>query len=127
MKSINEIYTMLDWNQPIEIQRQGIDCAKNTGLLHPFIQPMDSKFNKNIWENCSIIVCSKNDTKLQEVLVLLMEWVQDLNWPGAINVLERLRKYNKNACFYTVYNECINKAERNGDVVWKENLQSIVK
>ena len=127
MKDIDEIYAMLDWNQPNEIQKQGIDYAKNLDLLHLFIQPMDYKYPKNIWENCSIVVCSKSDAELQEVLVLLMEWIQDLNWPGAFNVFDRLRDYNKNTAFYTAYNECINKAEYDNDEIWKEILQSIIK
>ena len=86
-----KILMMLDWNNPKSIQEQGIQLALKCENFSVFVQPHFSKYNKNVWDNCAKVICKKNDLELQPFIIQLLEWVQDLNWPGAIAVLERLR------------------------------------
>lgn len=59
MVDITEIMDMLDWNMPDEIQSKGIALARDVGTIHPFIQPLTPKHNKNVGENCAVIIAKK--------------------------------------------------------------------
>jgi len=125
MVDIAEFMDMLDWNMPTEIQSQGVSLAKKTGEIIPFLQPLTPKYNKNVWENCAVIIVEKNDEKLMPHLTKLLEWLQDMNWPGAICILDRLQKYSDKASICSALDICINKAKECNDEVWKSTLCSL--
>ncbi len=122
MADITGIMDMLDWHMPPEIQSRGITLARNTETIIPFIQPLTPKHNKNVWENCAAIIAEKSDEDLKPYLVELLEWLQDMNWPGAFCVLSRLQKYSDKNSVCNAINVCIEKARKSGDEVWKSNL-----
>lgn len=127
MSDITEIMDMLDWHMPPEIQFKGISLAKNIESVIPFIQPFTSRYNKNVWENCAEIIADKSDEKLKPHLVQLLEWLQDMNWPGAFRIQDRLQKYADNNSIYSAINFCIEMAKSCNDVAWEENLYSLQK
>lgn len=122
MEDITEIMDMLDWHMPPEIQSKGISLARNIEIIIPFIQPITPEHNKNVWENCAVIIAEKSDEKLKPYLVDLLEWLQDMNWPGAFCILDRLQRYSDNNSIHSAINVCIEKAKNCGDVVWENNL-----
>lgn len=91
MKDIEHIYKMLDWRNPLEIQLKGIEFAKEFGDISLLIQPAA---DISIWENCARAVYEISDDRLQPYLPSLLEWIQDLNWPGALTILERLKVFS---------------------------------
>lgn len=122
MVNIIEIMDMLDWHMPLEIQSKGISFARNIETIIPFIQPLTPKHNKNVWENCAVIIAENSDEKLKPHLVELLEWLQDMNWPGAFCILNRLQRYSDNNSIYRAINVCIEKAKDCGDEAWESNL-----
>lgn len=126
MVDIAEIMDMLDWHMSSEIQSKGISLARNIETIAPFIQPLTQKHNKNVWENCAVIIAEKSDEKLKPYLVELLEWLQDMNWPGAFCILDRLQKYSDKNFVYCTVNVCIEKAKDYGDEVWESNLRLIL-
>ena len=90
---IDDILKMLDWNNDLDIQREGRRKAANVKCLNAFMQPADKEFNKNVGENCAMILSEKEDELLTPYLFNLLDWLYDLNYPGATIILERLRKY----------------------------------
>ena len=64
MQDITEIMNMLDWHKLPEIQTKGIAQAKDAETIRPFIQPLTPEHNKNVWENCAVIIAEKSDEKL---------------------------------------------------------------
>lgn len=126
MEDVTEIIDMLDWNMPSEIQFKGRILAKNVETIIPFIQPLTPKNNKNVWENCAIIIAEESDEKLKPHLVKLLEWLQDMNWPGAFRILDRLKKYSDNNSIHTAIKICVDKAEACNDEVWKSNLHLLL-
>ena len=56
MVDVTEILDMLDWHMPFEIQSKGRLYAKKIKTIVEFIQPLTPKHNKNVWENCAIII-----------------------------------------------------------------------
>ena len=110
MQDITEIMDMLDWHKLPEVQAKGIALARNTETILPFIQPLTPEHNKNVWENCAVIIAEKSDEKLRPYLAELLEWVQDMNWPGAFRIMDRLQKYSDDASLCSAINTCISKA-----------------
>ena len=122
MVDITEIMDMLDWHIPSEIQSKGISLARNTETIIPFIQPLTPKHNKNVWGNCAVIIAEKSDENLKPYLVELLGWLQDMNWPGAFCILNRLQEYSDNNSICNAINICIEKAKECRDEVWESNL-----
>lgn len=119
---VEYVFNLLDWHMPLEFQSKGIALAKNIDTITPFIQPLTPRHNKNVWENCALIIAEKNDEKLKPHLVELLEWLQDMNWPGAFCILDRLQRYSDNNSIHSAINGCIEKAKECGDEVWESNL-----
>lgn len=124
---INEIMKMLDWNNDQEIQEEGICMAKQVKCLSLFMQPMDKQFNKNVWENCAIILCEKEDALLTPYLFQLLDWLRDLNWPGAYIIFERLQSYRDYEILSRTIEECIVVANALDDKSWLANLSELIK
>ena len=122
MIDIIEVMNMLDWHMPPEIQAQGISLARNIETITPFMQPMTKEHNKNVWDNCAKIISEKSDEKLRPYLVELLEWLQDMNWPGAFCILDRLQKYSDNNSISIAINICIKKARECRYENWENNL-----
>ena len=93
MYSIDEIMDMLDWNNSAEIQQKGIELANSVESINVFILPANPRSGINVWDNCAKILSDKPDERLYPYLSQLLEWIEDLNWPGALIILYRLKKY----------------------------------
>ena len=126
MVIITEILDMLDWNNPLEVQSKGRTLAKGIETIAPFIQPLTAIHNKNVWDNCAIIIADSNDEKLKPHLVELLEWLQDLNWPGALCILYRLQKYSDDSFIHSAINTCVEKAKKFNDETWEQNLYMLI-
>ena len=117
MADITEIMDMHDWYMPPEVQAEGISLARKTETIIPFIQPLTPKHNKNVWRNCAVIITEKDDEALKPYLAELLEWLQDMNWPGAFCILDRLQKYADTNSIRNAVNVCIEKAKERRDEV----------
>ena len=83
MADIDYIMDLLDWNRTEEEQAEGLRLARQVKAFNVFLQPCDKRNNKNVWDNCALIVSEKEDAILEPYLPYLFAWIQDLNWPGA--------------------------------------------
>lgn len=126
MVDITEIMDMLDWHMPSEIQSKGIFLARNTETIIPFIQPLTPKHNKNVWENCAVIISERSDEEIKPHLPEMLEWLQDMNWPGAFCILNRLQKYSDENSLCNAINVCIKKAKKCRDEVWESYLRLLL-
>lgn len=82
---------MLNWKNTPEIQLEGIRQAKEIDDLSLLILP---SADPSVWECCAHILCEKSDLVLEPYLYNLLEWLQDLNWPGALIILDRLKIFS---------------------------------
>ena len=55
---------------------------------------------------------------------LLLKWLQDLNWPGALLVLERLKHVEPKFIIRDL-EKAINEATQNNDLAWIEFLSEL--
>ncbi len=128
MYDIDRIMDMLDSNNTIKMQEKGIRLAKNIKSINVFILPMHSGYNKNIWENCAKILANKTDEELSPYLTNLLEWTEDLNWPGAIIILERMKKFSKTRELAYNVEEFVNVANTRGEYreIWLTYLSELL-
>ena len=91
-----------------------------------FILPLHQGYNKNIWENCAKILASKSDETLEPYLEHLLEWVEDITWPGALIIVERLKKFSNLEEFYLAYENTIKRASVTNRGMWIVNLSEFI-
>lgn len=125
MVDITEIMDMLDWHMPTEIQTEGISLARNIETIIPFIQPLTPKHNKNVWENCAVIISERSDEEIKPHLPEVLEWLQDMNWPGAFCIMNRLKNHSDKNSILGAISICIQKAKGCNDEVWEDNLLTL--
>ena len=127
MYDIDKIMDMLDWNNTMEIQEKGRDLARNIKCINVFLQPGNLEYNKNVWNNCAIILSERTDSELKPYLDRLFEWLMDMNWPGAYCIYERLKQYKDKAWVNYVLELCINKAKALNETIWLNVLLELKK
>ena len=128
MVDINEIYKKLIWHSRFGEQLQGIELAKEIDDLSLLILPCANGESKGLWENCARALYVMSDDRLEPYLPSLLEWLQDLNWPGALIIMDRLkvfsgRKLKKS--FIETYNYAV---ELNNDegLIWLDYLSELL-
>ena len=91
MSNIQTIYQMLNWENTNEIQAEGLSLARKIEDLSLLILPPAAP---SVWECCAQVLSEKTDTVLEPYLGSILEWLQDLNWPGALTILDRLKLFS---------------------------------
>ena len=127
MFNTNDIMNMLDWNNDLSVQERGRRLAKDIECINIFFQPMDRKYNKNVWDNCALILFEKADEELRPYLDRMLEWLIDMNWPGAEKVYERLAIYGDRTWLIYVIDRSIEKARALQEDTWHETLVALKK
>ena len=128
--TLDEIYDSFIWdksytNEEYEAKISvGINEAKNFKYLYPFIQPIIP--GKLIWEPCARVIALKSDDELEPYLGLLFEWLQDVNWPGAWTIYDRLLKMPFSMLEKT-YDYYVRQAVRDSDDLWLSTLKDLKK
>lgn len=81
------------WNSS-EVQQEAIEAinavvSRDAGILMDVIYMSEDKYE---WANRARIVCIQNDKALERYVPRMLEWLKDINWPGAELMYERLEK-----------------------------------
>ena len=124
---VETIFPMLDSECDMKTQQEGIKMAEKCKDIAIFLQPMDSKYNKNIWYNCAQIICNRSDNELEHYLDKLLEWLQDLTWPGAFVIINRLKHFSGNMLlpyFEAAIKKCQDRPDDDNE--WLDNLTSLI-
>ena len=116
---------LLDWNNSIEKQEKGIKLAQNVKCINAFLQPGGRYYGKNVWDNCAKILSARSNEELSPYMIELMEWLQDMNWPGAFCILDRLKGMVNEQLFQHSYTICLKYAQALDDEVWESNLRML--
>ena len=122
---IDYIMSLLDWNNDMAEQERGIMLARDVKCFNVFFQPRCFSYGKNVWDNCARIISERSDNELLSHLSELMMWLQDMNWPGAFCILERVKKMKNDRSCIRVYTNCLKCARALNDETWEENLKMI--
>ena len=125
MVNIDYIMDLLDWNNSMEKQEQGIALAKDVKCINVFLQPCSKNYNKNVWDNCAKILSARSNEELSPYMIELMEWLQDMNWPGAFFIFNRLKEMKNEQLFQYSYTICLKCARALDDETWESNLKML--
>lgn len=125
MVNIDYIMDLLDWNNSIEKQEQGIEMAKDVKCINVFLQPGSRYYGKNVWDNCAKILSARSNEELSPYMIELMEWLQDMNWPGAFFIFNRLKEMKNEQLFQYSYTICLKCARALDDETWESNLKML--
>ena len=125
MVNIDYIMDLLDWNNSMEKQEQGIALAKDVKCINVFLQPCSKNYNKNVWDNCAKILSARSNEELSPYMIELMEWLQDMNWPGAFCIFDRLKGMVNEQLFQYSYTICLKCARALDDETWESNLKML--
>ena len=116
---------LLDWNKSIADQAEGIKMAENIENINVFLQPCSKNYNKNVWDNCAKILSARSNEELSPYMIELMEWLQDMNWPGAFCIFDRLKGMVNEQLFQYSYTICLKCAQALDDETWESNLRML--
>ena len=130
--SIDEIYDLFMWDPRLsdaenEAKAQkGIDAAKQIRNLFPFMQPLvvPPRKSKAVWEPCAKVIAMRSDEELQPFTFMLLEWLQDLNWPGAMIIYDRLTQIPYSSIEFE-FEDSRKKAEQTKDSLWLDALDDL--
>ena len=125
MNDIYDLYKLLNWKNPPEIQLEGIRLAKEINDLSLLIQP---PADPSVWECCAQILYEKSDAVLEPYLNSLLEWLQDLNWPGALVILDRLKVFSGEKLkkpFIDLFNYAVDLNNEEG-LMWLDYLSELL-
>ncbi|MBQ7821341.1 MAG: DUF5071 domain-containing protein [Clostridia bacterium] len=122
MCNIDELFAMLSWNNTEEIQQKGIESAREVKSLCVFFRPN----RKDIWENCAKVLCERSDDELRPYIKNMLEWLEDINDPGATLIEERLHKFPAEKILEH-YTHALEKAILTDDNMWTGCLAEFAK
>ena len=106
MNDIGHIMSLLDWNRNMSDQDLGVKLASKINDIRAFLQP-GYPYGKRVWEGCARILADRSDEELAPYLCELLEWLEDLNWPGCFVIINRLIHFNADYlvdCFLNAIN-----------------------
>lgn len=130
--TLDDIYESFIWDASYTIEEYetkvsiGINAAKDYKYLYPFIQPVLPENSKCIWEPCAQVIAQRTDRELKPYLFLLFEWLQDMNWPGAWTIFDRLSQMPF-CLLEKEYAYSKQRAEKEKDTLWLAALEDFKK
>ena len=129
---IDEIYELFIWDSTLGTNEyearvaKGLALAEKVHYLYPFLQPIIPGHSKSVWDPCAQVLAARSDEELEPHLPQLFEWLQDMNWPGADTIRDRLLRFP----FFRLeawYDFAAMEAHRNNDETWLNNLEEFKK
>ena len=123
---IDELFDMLSWDSDEETQKKGIELAKNVKCYSVFLQPYGEDHSKDVWENCAKILSEYPDETLQYCTLELLEWLEDMNWPGAETIFERLLRMEDTSMLAMFLVNRVKEALACDKQVWLGNMAALL-
>ena len=119
-----KILQMLNWKNDDATKEKGRQLAAQLTDLSCLMQPIN---DKSTWEDCAMVLAEKSDLVLVPYLDELLEWLQDLNWPGTFIIIDRLKIFSADLLlepFLQAVSKTANRAEDDNE--WLDNLSILL-
>ena len=128
MLHISKIYKLLNWNSSPEDQKKGIRSAYRLENISLLILPLSEDAGKPVWENCARVLSELPDDRLAGHVSELLEWLQDINWPGAFLICDRLKNFRGKELIAAVENAVAEALEMPGEdgLIWLDYLSELL-
>lgn len=104
---------------PAEAQQKAIAwlTSREDYDLHLLIQTD----GKSHWENAAKVLRQKGAAKTMGIIDHLLEWIQDINWPGSQDIMALLETFPK-PIFLPAYEKAVSIAAETNDDPWLDYL-----
>jgi len=113
----------LSWDMPEFIQK---DAIKRLLQIPEEEVPILTRISeKKCWENAAIVLKEIGYPRNKLALPGLIEWLQDMNWPGATTAADTLRKIDIKIIVPYI-EEALLKASKEEDYIWITNIKELV-
>lgn len=122
-KVIDKLINNLDWSLPKNTQEKSINSliSINDEKLHMLVQPIA----KSHWENASIVIKHIGYPRIKNIIPTLLIWLQDVNWPGALTILDVLAQIDKKNIIKQLEQTLIT-AKNDEDYMWIGGLKRLI-
>lgn len=125
MEDIDEIMCLLSWNRTLAEQNEGLRRASRVNCIKCFFQPRGCIAGKPVWENCAKIICARTDEDLEPYIMDMLLWIQDLNWPGAALIQERLILFSKSEMLALLVDKLVRVLSKLDDELWLNSIKEL--
>lgn len=122
MDNLKKLIDDLDWNKPIEIQEKAIKNLEN--ILEKDLCKLIQPKSKYCWENAAKVINIIGYPKIKPIIPDLFEWLKDLNWPGAVIIVNTLKNIESDEINEFI-KEALIKAELENDELWKSGIEEL--
>ena len=126
MTDIDRIIYLIDWNKTDSEQQLGITLAREVTCLKAFCRPIGPGYGKNVWENCAVILSERTDSELNPYLWDMLLWLEDLNWPGAETIQNRLIQFNDVHILCILMDKLVPALEKLNETSWLIFLRDLL-
>lgn len=126
MIDIDRIMYLIDWKRSLAEQQEGILLAREVVCINAFFQPIGPGYSKSVWENCAVIICDRSDEELQPYITDMLLWIEDLNWPGAEKIQQRLIAFQDVSRLASVLDSFVEALEKLGKSSWLQFVSDLL-
>jgi hypothetical protein len=107
---IDEYINNLSSNAPQYLQDYAISMLVNLeeSKLHLLLQPR----SKSYWKNAAVVLKQIGYPKVKAIIPGLLEWIQDMSWPGAEDIVDLLTTIDEEIVPY------VKQVLLSGDGIW---------
>ena len=88
---IEKYISNLNWNKSRVTQQKAIDRLVKMRGSHRYLVLPKRMYHKDLWENAAIVLSKKGINQIEDIIIDLFYWFQDLNWPG-VDIIASLLK-----------------------------------
>ena len=110
----------LSWDRSPVLQLEAIHGIVADEMLDPSLLLQDN-IPKSCWKNAALILAQWGSPRIDVVVPDLFRWLQDMNWPGALEVLVLLYDLPEEITKGPLQ-DAIAKARETSDDEWMDNL-----
>lgn len=122
-REAEELIKALKWDVNEDEQKIAFDKLAyiEPELVEVLLQPI----NKDYWENAAKVLKLIGYPRNKLAIPGLLEWLQDMNWPGAIEAKEALMEVEKNILIPYIEKALLNAKEQD-DTVWIAWIKELI-
>ena len=111
----------LDWNNSTSVQLEAIQAIVEDDAFDPVLL-LQKNIPKECWGNASIILTKWGSPRIDAIIPGLFAWLQDINWPGALEILVLLYDLPEEKTAKPLQ-DAIAEAKRTNDTAWLEFIE----
>jgi len=120
-RHIDDLIQNLSWTEEKSVQEEAVEELKSISNLD-LTKLIDLPPNfKEYMDNAARILSTCTFERVETVIMDLYRWLQDLNWPGAMKILNLLNDFPKEKTIQ-YFEKAVTEAIEMNDESWLDNL-----